>query len=81
MSAFPVDKFIAYEQFGDRRLSDRESVDVYLDDLRRLAVMLGGIPDADLSSAFVAGLPDSARHGLRAGSRNSLQQQSAGVLC
>ncbi|KAK4315449.1 hypothetical protein Pmani_000020 [Petrolisthes manimaculis] len=68
-SAFAVDKFIAYEQFVDRKLRDGESVDVYLADLRRLAVLFGGIPDAGLSCAFVAGLPDSARHVLRASSR------------
>ena len=68
-SAFAVDKFIAYEQFVGRRLRDGESVDVYMADLRRLAELFGGIPDAGLSCAFVAGLPDSARHVLRAGSR------------
>lgn len=68
-SAFAVDKFIAYEQFVGRRLRSEESVDVYLADLRRLAVLFGGIPDAGLSCAFVAGLPDSARHILRAGTR------------
>ena len=68
-SAFAVDKFIAYEQFVGRKLRDSESVNVYLADLRRLAELFGGIPEAGLSCAFVAGLPDSARHVLRAGSR------------
>ena len=68
-SAFAVDKFVAYEQFVGRRLCSGESVDVYLADLRRLAVLFGGIPDAGLSCAFVAGLPESTRHILRASSR------------
>lgn len=63
-SAFAV-KFIAYERFISRRLHADESVDVYLADLRRLAVLFGGIPDDGLSYAFVAGLPASARHVLR----------------
>lgn len=69
ISAFAVDKFIAYEQFVGRRLRDGESADVYLADLQRLAMLFGGITNAGLSCAFVAGLPDSSRHVLRAGSR------------
>lgn len=38
-------------------------------DLRRLAELFGGIPDAGLSYAFVAGLPEATRHILRAGCR------------
>lgn len=68
-SAFAVDKFIAYERFISRRLHADESVDVYLADLRRLAVLFGGIPDDGLSCAFVAGLPESVRHVLRASTR------------
>lgn len=69
ISAFAVDKFVAYDQFVTRRLRDGESVDVYLADLRRLATLFGGIPDAGLSCAFVAGLPASVSRILRAGSR------------
>ena len=68
-SAFAVDKFVAYGQFVTRRLRDGESVDVYLADLRRLAALFGGIPDAGLGCAFVAGLPASVSRILRAGSR------------
>ena len=38
-------------------------------ELRRLAVLFGGISDSGLTCAFLAGLPESARHVLRAGSR------------
>lgn len=69
ISAFAADKFMAYEQFTARRLREGESVDVYLAELRRLAGLFGGIPDSGLSCAFLAGLPEAARHVLRAGSR------------
>ncbi|KAG0728892.1 hypothetical protein GWK47_031514 [Chionoecetes opilio] len=69
ISALAADKFVAYEQFVTRRLQDSESVDVYLADLRRLAALFGGIPDNGLICAFVAGLPSSVSHILRAGSR------------
>ena len=69
ISAFATDKFLAYEQFVARKLRDGEPVDVYLADLRRLAEHFGGIPDDGLSCAFVAGLPEAARHVLRAGCR------------
>lgn len=69
ISAFAVDKYVAYEQFITRRLQDSEAVDVYLADLRRLATLFGGISDAGLSCAFVAGLPGSVSRILRAGSR------------
>ncbi|XP_063872024.1 uncharacterized protein LOC135106682 [Scylla paramamosain] len=69
ISVFATDKFLAYEQFVARKLRDGEPVDVYLADLRRLAGLFGDIPDAGLSCAFVAGLPEAARHSLRAGCR------------
>lgn len=69
LSAIALDRFCAYEQFVARKLGDGESVDVYLADLRRLAAMFGGIPETGLACAFVAGLPDTARRILRAGSR------------
>ncbi|KAK8375080.1 hypothetical protein O3P69_010962 [Scylla paramamosain] len=67
ISAFLTDKFFAYEQFVTRQLREDEPVDVYLTDLRRLAELFGGIPDAGLSYAFLAGLPEATRHILRAG--------------
>ena len=45
ISAFATDKFLAYEQFVVRKLRE----DVYLAELRRLAELFGGIPDAGLS--------------------------------
>ena len=69
LTAFAADKFSAYEQFVARRLRPSESVDVYLADLRRLSRLAGGVNDAVLACAFVAGLPEAVRHSLRAGSR------------
>lgn len=69
LRAFAVDKFQAYEEFTARRLRVGESVDVYLADLRRLASLFGGLGDTALMCGFVAGLPEAARHTLRAGCR------------
>ena len=66
-TAFAVDAFTAYELFVARRLQPGETVDVYLAELRRLAVPFGGLPEKALVSAFVAGLPDGAKQLLRAG--------------
>lgn len=69
ISAFTSDHFCAYEQFVGQKLRDGESVGVYLADLRRLATLFRGMPDTGLACTFVAGLPDSARRTLQAGSR------------
>lgn len=68
-TAFGTDAFSAYEAFAARRLEPNETVDVYLAALKKLANSFGGIPDKALSCAFVAGLPENARHTLRAASR------------
>ena len=68
-SAFAVDQFTAYELFMARRLKSDEVVDVYLAELRRLSSLFGGVSDTALLCAFVAGLPDSIRQLLRAGTR------------
>ena len=68
-TAFAVDSFTAYEQFVRRRLQPGETVDVFLAELRRLAVSFGGLSDKILACAFVAGLPDTVKQLLRAGSR------------
>ena len=68
-TAFAVDSFTAYEQFVGRRLQPGETVDVFLAELRTLAVPFGGLSDNMLSCAFVAGLPDTVKQLLRAGSR------------
>ena len=68
-TAFAVDSFTAYEQFVGRRLQPGERVDVFLAELRRLAVPFGGLSDKILACAFVAGLHDTVKQLLRAGSR------------
>lgn len=80
VSAFAADKFVAYEQFVARRLREGESVDVYLANLLRLAELFGGMTDSGLSCAFVAGLPESPRDILRAGSRLELLNRARAVL-
>ena len=67
--AFAADKFAAYESFTERRLTDGESVDVYLADLQRLSSLFGGLSNEGLSCAFVAGLPESTKQLLLAGAR------------
>lgn len=67
--AFALDQYAAYDAFSTRRLRLGESADVFLADLRRLAVLFGGIPDRALACAFVAGLPEEVRRAVRAGSR------------
>lgn len=69
LAAFAVDPYVAYEQFVSRKLRSRESPDVYLAELRRLASLFGGMSDRALACAFVAGLPEDVRELLRAGSR------------
>ena len=69
LAAFAADRFQAYDQFVDRKLQRGEAVDVYLADLRRLSTLFGGVSEAALCCAFVAGLPQSTRQALRAGAR------------
>lgn len=64
--AFGIDKFQAYEEFRTRIRRPKESVDVYLSDLRRLAGLAGFRSDDLLCSAFVVGLPRSVSAQLRA---------------
>lgn len=68
-AAFALDQHAAYSAFIARQLRATESADVFLADLRRLAVLFGGVPERTLICAFIAGLPDSARQIIRAGSR------------
>ena len=48
-----------------RRLQPGETVDVFLAELRRLAVPFGGLIDKMLACAFVGGLPDTVMQLLR----------------
>ena len=68
-SAFAMDQLAAYDAYISRRLQPDESADVYLADLRRLATLYGGVPDRALACAFIAGLPDTVRSTIRAGTR------------
>ena len=68
-SAFAMDQLAAYDAYSSRRLQPGESADVYLADLRRLATLYGGVPDRALACAFIAGLPDTVRSTIRAGTR------------
>ena len=68
-TAFAVDSFTAYEQFVGRRLQPGETVDVFLAELRRLTIPFGGLSDNMLACAFVAGLPDTVKQLMSAGSR------------
>ena len=52
-TAFAVDGFMAFDQFAERWLHHRESVDVYLAELRRLSVLFGGISDHGLACQIV----------------------------
>ena len=57
-TAFGTNPFASYEQLRSRVLSEGESVDVYLADLRRLVDLIGQkAADPLLRCAFVAGLP------------------------
>ena len=67
--AFETDPFIAWKLFVGRRLKPSETVDVYLADLRRLAVPFGKATDCILECVFLAGLTDDISRLLRACSR------------
>lgn len=64
--AFCPDKFEAYEEFHTRTRRVGEPVEVFLSELRRLAVLAGVETDALLLSAFVIGLPKAVSAQLRA---------------
>ena len=68
-AAFALDQFAAYDAFSARKLQPGESPDVFLSELRRLAALFGGASDRILICAFVAGLPESVRQTIRAGTR------------
>ncbi|KFD60907.1 hypothetical protein M514_13168 [Trichuris suis] len=69
LSAFAMDPFAAYDEFTMRKLRVREAPDVFLAELRKLASLFGGISEKGLACAFIAGLPESVRQLLRAGTR------------
>ena len=69
--AFTLDQYAAYEAFPGRRLRPGESADVFLAYLQRLARLFGGVPVSEraLACVSVAGLPDSVRQTIWAGTR------------
>ncbi|KFD48848.1 hypothetical protein M513_10211 [Trichuris suis] len=69
LSAFAMDPSAAYDESTTRQLRAGEAPDVFLAELRRLASLFGGISEKGLACAFIAGLPESVRHLLRAGMR------------
>ncbi|KFD51331.1 hypothetical protein M513_07736 [Trichuris suis] len=69
LTAFALDKFLAYKQFTTRKLGSGESPNVFLAALERLAKLAGGVSESVLGCAFVAGLPDHVQDMLRAGAR------------
>jgi len=80
MTAFVIDSASAYEQFSSRRLQPRESVDVYLADISRLARLVDPhVSDVWIKHAFVAGLPDAAKERLRTADHLSRLQLGAVV--
>ena len=62
-TAFVADRFMAFDQFAERRLHHGESVDVYQAELRRLLVLFGGISDQGRACAFVRRLLDRVKSG------------------
>lgn len=46
-----------YEQFAIQNLTPGKMVDVYLEELRKLTVLFGGIPDHELACAFLVNFP------------------------
>lgn len=57
-TAFSIDVFSSYEQLKSRTLSESESADVYLADIKRLVNLMGQTNSEPLiRCAFVSGLP------------------------
>ena len=67
--AFGTDSFIAWKQFVGWRLEPDETVDIYLTNLRRLAVPFDGATDHILECAFLAGFPADVSRLLQASLR------------
>ncbi|KAK8384173.1 hypothetical protein O3P69_009125 [Scylla paramamosain] len=67
LAAFAADPYLAYDQFVNRMLRAGESPDVYLVELRRLAILFGKMNKKTLACAFVSGLPEEVHQLLRAG--------------
>lgn len=75
MVTFPADPYVTYLQFISRRLQADESPDIYLAELLHLASLFREIPVKGLACVFIAGLPESVRRLLRAGSQMEVLDQ------
>ena len=53
--AFAIDPATAWKQFEARPLHPGETLDVYLAELLKLAVLFSGLPERALASKFLAG--------------------------
>lgn len=67
-AAIAMNEFEEYEQFTARRMQLDESVDVYLTELRKLAVLFDAVSDRTLVCALVSGLPAQVKQLLRVSS-------------
>lgn len=79
--AFEVDAFCAYERLHSRRLERGEPVDAYLADIKRLALLAGGLNEKAIGSAFVFGLPEEVRRTLRTNARMAEMDVSELLEC
>ena len=68
-TAFALDSVSAWKEFMARKLRPEETVDVYLDELRRVSVLFGGMSENGLTCAFIAGMLKSIEELLRASSQ------------
>lgn len=69
LTAFGTDRFVAYDQFQARHLRPGETVDVYLAELKKLAVPITSFPEEWMTCAFVSGLPSHVKQIHSASSR------------
>ena len=62
LSAFFLDRRLAYEKFASRKLLEGESVDVFVSDLKKLGRLVdAGLSDEFIKHAFLSGLPHSLK--------------------
>ena len=61
ITAFTTDSFVAFENFMIRRLLSGEIVNMFLAELRRLALLVAETPEKWITCAFVAGLLSRVR--------------------
>ena len=69
IEAYGVNPYQAYEQFIRRVYREPEPVDVYLNDIRRLARLADVATEGLIKKAFIVGLPSAVSRELRASSK------------